>query len=71
MDNDMCKDKENMVEKGFQTTLSYFVELEPKLWVPMRLLEGLACREIKINLQSIREEAQKVRGVGHEALPSW
>nr|XP_010909550.1 uncharacterized protein LOC105035620 isoform X5 [Elaeis guineensis] len=71
IDGDMCKDDENMVGKGFQTTLLYFVELEPKLWVPVRLLEGRVCREIKINLQSIREEAQRVQEVGHEALPTW
>ncbi|KAG1328325.1 hypothetical protein COCNU_01G022590 [Cocos nucifera] len=71
IDDDMCKDNENMVGQGFQTTLLYFVELEPKLWVPVRLLEGRVCREIKINLQSIREEAQRVQEVGHEALPTW
>ncbi|XP_026663335.2 uncharacterized protein LOC113463225 isoform X1 [Phoenix dactylifera] len=71
IDNDMCKDEETMEGKGFQTTLLYFVELEPKLWIPVRLLEGRVCREIKINLQCIREEAQRVQEVGHEALPTW
>ncbi|XP_004971421.1 uncharacterized protein LOC101764498 [Setaria italica] len=41
------------------TTLSYLVELEPKLWVPVRLLEGRICSEIKNNLISIREQAQR------------
>lgn len=41
------------------TTLSYLVELEPKLWVPVRLLEGRICSEIKNNLVSIREQAQR------------
>ncbi|KAF7026454.1 hypothetical protein CFC21_038564 [Triticum aestivum] len=45
----------------FQTTLSYVVELEPKLWVPVRLLEGRICKEIKTNLICIREEAEKVQ----------
>jgi hypothetical protein len=41
------------------TTLSYLVELEPKLWVPVSLLEGRICSEIKNNLVSIREQAQR------------
>ncbi|XP_025817492.1 uncharacterized protein LOC112894102 isoform X3 [Panicum hallii] len=43
----------------YHTTLSYLVELEPKLWVPVRLLEGRICSEIKNNLVSIREQAQQ------------
>jgi len=43
----------------YHTTLSYLVELEPKLWVPVRLLEGRICSEIKNNLVSIRERAQQ------------
>ncbi|OEL12871.1 hypothetical protein BAE44_0026109 [Dichanthelium oligosanthes] len=42
------------------TTLSYVVELEPKLWVPVRLLEGRICSEIKNNLVSIREQAHRM-----------
>uniref|UniRef100_A0A453GVX0 Coenzyme Q-binding protein COQ10 START domain-containing protein n=2 Tax=Aegilops tauschii subsp. strangulata TaxID=200361 RepID=A0A453GVX0_AEGTS len=45
----------------FQTTLSYVVELEPKLWVPVRLLEGRICKEIKTNLICIREEAERIQ----------
>ncbi|CAM0147865.1 unnamed protein product [Urochloa decumbens] len=41
------------------TLLSYLVELEPKLWVPVRLLEGRICTEIKNNLVSIRQQAQR------------
>jgi len=43
----------------YHTTLSYLVELEPKLWVPVSLLEGRICTEIKNNLVSIREQAQQ------------
>ncbi|CAO2181604.1 unnamed protein product [Urochloa humidicola] len=41
------------------TLLSYLVELEPKLWVPVGLLEPRICSEIKNNLVSIRHQAQR------------
>ncbi|XP_027367536.1 uncharacterized protein LOC113873569 isoform X1 [Abrus precatorius] len=41
------------------TTLSYIVDVKPKLWLPVRLIEGRLCNEIKMNLASIRDEAQK------------
>ncbi|KAF0933631.1 hypothetical protein E2562_018866 [Oryza meyeriana var. granulata] len=53
-------------DQEFQTTLSYVVELEPKLWVPVRLLEGRICNEIKTNLVSIREEAQRIQRLQDE-----
>ncbi|KAM3355243.1 hypothetical protein ACQJBY_025807 [Aegilops geniculata] len=49
------------VGQEFQTTLSYVVELEPKLWVPVRLLEGRICKEIKTNLICIQEEAERIQ----------
>ncbi|XP_038684726.1 uncharacterized protein LOC119984717 isoform X2 [Tripterygium wilfordii] len=58
--------KESSVEsdlsfsQGFETTLSYSVDIKPKLWLPVSLVEGRLCQEIKINLSSIRERAQKV-----------
>ncbi|CAN4112703.1 unnamed protein product [Withania somnifera] len=47
------------VGQPFHTTLSYIVNVEPKLWLPVRLIEGRLCKEIKINLRSVRDEAQK------------
>lgn len=44
----------------FHTTLSYIVNVEPKLWLPVRFIEGRLCKEIKINLRAVRDEAQKV-----------
>lgn len=41
------------------TTLSYTVDVKPKLWLPIRLIEGRLCNEIKMNLVSIRDEALK------------
>jgi hypothetical protein len=41
------------------TTLSYIVDVKPKMWLPIRLIEGRLCSEIKKNLASIRGEAQK------------
>ncbi|XP_044978627.1 uncharacterized protein LOC123445669 isoform X2 [Hordeum vulgare subsp. vulgare] len=60
---DGTTDKGGEISAGqeFQTTLSYVVELEPKLWVPVRLLEGRICKEIKTNLVCIREEAERVQ----------
>lgn len=55
-------------EQRFPSILSYVVELEPKLWLPVRLLEGRVCREIRNNLLCIREEAQRVI---EDTDPSW
>ncbi|XP_019427889.1 PREDICTED: uncharacterized protein LOC109336016 isoform X2 [Lupinus angustifolius] len=41
------------------TTLSYIVDVKPKLWLPVHLIEGRLCNEIKKNLTSIRKEALK------------
>ncbi|NP_001353949.1 uncharacterized protein LOC100193309 [Zea mays] len=59
---------ENSEEQELETTLSYVVELEPKLWVPVRLLEGRICSEIKNNLVSIREQAhnRRIQRLQHE-----
>ncbi|XP_006365452.1 uncharacterized protein [Solanum tuberosum] len=51
---------DSSLDEPFNTTLSYIVDVEPKLWLPVRLIEGRLCKEIKINLQSVRDEAQKV-----------
>ncbi|KAI4301616.1 hypothetical protein L6164_034876 [Bauhinia variegata] len=45
--------------RAFNTTLSYIVDVKPKLCLPVRLLEGRLCNEIKMNLASIRKEARK------------
>ena len=52
------EDKDSLVDQEFQTTLSYVVDVEPKLWLPVRLVEGRLCREIKVNLSCVRAEAQ-------------
>ncbi|XP_030551840.1 uncharacterized protein LOC115756277 [Rhodamnia argentea] len=44
----------------FQTTLSYIVDVKPKLWLPVGLVEGRLCNEITMNLSCVREEARKV-----------
>ncbi|KFK30752.1 hypothetical protein AALP_AA6G022100 [Arabis alpina] len=46
--------------KDFRTTLAYTVDVKPKMWLPVRLVEGRLCNEIKTNLTSIRDAAQKV-----------
>uniref|UniRef100_A0A2P2MZG8 Uncharacterized protein MANES_01G236200 n=1 Tax=Rhizophora mucronata TaxID=61149 RepID=A0A2P2MZG8_RHIMU len=57
-----CKseDSDFSHNQEFQTILSYFVDVKPKLWLPVHLIEGRLCKEIKTNLLCIRQEAQKV-----------
>ncbi|XP_033134696.1 uncharacterized protein LOC103836807 [Brassica rapa] len=53
--------------KDFPTTLAYTVDVKPKMWLPVRLVEGRLCNEIKTNLLSVRDAAQKViEGVIHD-----
>ncbi|KAF9593084.1 hypothetical protein IFM89_020148 [Coptis chinensis] len=57
-----CESQEvinSSVEQEFQTTLSYVVDVKPKLWLPVGLVEGRLCKEIKLNLLCIRQQAQK------------
>ncbi|XP_050388064.1 uncharacterized protein LOC126805016 [Argentina anserina] len=51
-----------LVDQKMQTvtTLSYLVDVKPKMLLPVRLVEGRLCKEIKINLACIREEALKM-----------
>ncbi|XP_059625504.1 uncharacterized protein LOC132268725 [Cornus florida] len=56
---DGCKGRNSLVGQQFYTNLAYVVDVEPKLWLPVRLVEGRLCREIKGNLLCIREEARK------------
>lgn len=44
----------------YDTTLLYTVEVEPKMWLPVQLVEGRISREIQMNLFSIREEARRI-----------
>ncbi|MED6147573.1 hypothetical protein PIB30_045054 [Stylosanthes scabra] len=41
------------------TTLSYIVDIKPKLWLPVHLIEGRLCKEIKRNLVAVRDESHK------------
>ncbi|KAL2480880.1 Polyketide cyclase/dehydrase and lipid transport protein [Abeliophyllum distichum] len=50
----------SVVGQDLQTTLLYVVDVEPKFWLPVRLIEGRLSREIGTNLSCIREEAEKV-----------
>ncbi|XP_022870532.1 uncharacterized protein LOC111389794 isoform X1 [Olea europaea var. sylvestris] len=50
----------SIVGQDLQTTLLYAVDVEPKLWLPVGLVEGRLCREIRTNLLCIRVEAEKV-----------
>ncbi|KAL3572232.1 hypothetical protein D5086_026136 [Populus alba] len=51
---------EDSAGQEYETTLSYLVDVKPKMWLPVNLIEGRICTEIKSNLTCIREEAQKV-----------
>ncbi|KAL6954403.1 hypothetical protein U1Q18_040863 [Sarracenia purpurea var. burkii] len=54
-----CEDGDSLGVQKFYTTLLYVVDVEPKLWLPVRLVEGRLSKEIKVNLSCIRVEAQK------------
>lgn len=69
--DDASEDADHLTVQEYKTTLSYVVELEPKFWLPVHLLEGRVCREIKINLICIRDEAQRIQKLGREVLTSW
>lgn len=55
--NESCEQSQ---VRQVSTTLSYTVDVKPKMWLPIRLIEGRLCNEIKTNLVSVRDEAQKV-----------
>ncbi|GLT31747.1 hypothetical protein SLA2020_064580 [Shorea laevis] len=57
-----CEDGEGSLGQNFHTSLSYSVDVKPKVWLPVHLIEGRICREIKMNLSCIREEAKRVIG---------
>ncbi|KAG6786970.1 hypothetical protein NC652_006971 [Populus alba x Populus x berolinensis] len=50
---------EDSLGQEYETTLSYLVDVKPKTWLPVHLIEGRICKEIKSNLTCIREEAKK------------
>ncbi|KAM7275546.1 hypothetical protein ACFE04_017412 [Oxalis oulophora] len=56
--NKRCDENDSSADRDFQTTLSYLVDVKPKMWLPVRLVEGRLTNEIKTNLSCIREEAQ-------------
>ncbi|XP_058754139.1 uncharacterized protein LOC131627319 [Vicia villosa] len=45
--------------REISTTLTYIVDVKPKMWLPVGLIEGRLCKEIKKNLIAVRGEAQK------------
>ncbi|KAJ7977767.1 Polyketide cyclase / dehydrase and lipid transport protein [Quillaja saponaria] len=54
-----CEEGDSSQAPETCTTLSYIVDVKPKLWLPVRFIEGRLCKEIKMNLASVREEARK------------
>ncbi|KAG8367737.1 hypothetical protein BUALT_Bualt16G0104000 [Buddleja alternifolia] len=59
---------DSVVGHEFQTTLAYSVCVKPKVWLPVRLVEGRLCKEIRTNLSCIREEAEKAFQKAHSVL---
>ncbi|KGN45631.1 uncharacterized protein LOC101204838 [Cucumis sativus] len=53
------EDDDSFQDQEIHSTLSYSVDVKPKLLLPVRLLEGRLCGEIKANLVCIREEVHK------------
>lgn len=60
-ESETLEDGDTDTDKTTTTTtlLRYVVDVKPKLWLPVRLVEGRLCNDIKINLASIRQYAQK------------
>ncbi|XP_062084950.1 uncharacterized protein LOC133791068 isoform X2 [Humulus lupulus] len=52
-------DGDSVADQEMHTTLSYLVDVQPKLWLPVQLVEGRLSNEIKVNLACIRDEAEK------------
>ena len=46
-----------------QTYLSYILEVQPKKWIPVALIEGVVCHEITCNLTSVRNVALRHKHV--------
>ncbi|GAB2294401.1 hypothetical protein Dimus_028608 [Dionaea muscipula] len=53
----------------FHTILYHVVNVEPKRWLPVRLVEGRLLKEIRTNLSCVREEAHRLTRQG-QTLPS-
>ncbi|GMI75962.1 hypothetical protein like AT4G01650 [Hibiscus trionum] len=54
------REEDEVIGEEWQTTLSYLVDVKPKMWLPVRLVEGRLSKEIKTNLSCIRDEAKRV-----------
>lgn len=50
---------DSIIGQEFHTNLSYVVDVEPKVWLPVHLVQGRLCREIKMNLLCIKEAAER------------
>ncbi|CAA0839420.1 Polyketide cyclase / dehydrase and lipid transport protein [Striga hermonthica] len=55
-------------DSGLETTLVYIVNVKPKVWLPVRLVEGRLSKEIRSNLSCIRVEAEKAFRNTHSGL---
>nr|GMD68839.1 uncharacterized protein LOC109159520 [Ipomoea batatas] len=60
--------RDSSVCQELHTTLFYVVRVEPKLWFPVRILESRICKEIKVNLSCVREEAQRMYHSNHPSV---
>lgn len=56
------------IKKDFRTLLSYSVDVQPKRWLPVALVEGRLCREIQINLSCVRSQAMST---AFDAVPAF
>lgn len=54
------------IKKDFRTLLSYTLDVQPKRWLPVALVEGRLSREIHINLTCVRSQ---VMSIAFDALP--
>lgn len=53
---DITGNQSNMDRKRYRTLLSYTVNVQPKRWLPVGLIEGRLSKEIQVNLTCIRNQ---------------
>jgi len=57
--------KSPSAKKNVETHLSYILEVQPKHWIPVALIEGVVCHEVICNLNSVRSVALRHKLLSH------
>ncbi|KAI5059505.1 hypothetical protein GOP47_0025824 [Adiantum capillus-veneris] len=65
-DNKRSANNESVACSSCGTVLTYVVDVQPKVWLPVRLVESILSKEIQNNLLCVRNKVLKV----HSLLPA-